>query len=291
MLTTTPNPLVTLLSIVPARAIVKGVARKRANGELYRVAALRYHGRMHIDIFTLFPAMVRGPLDASILRRAQDRGLLEIGVHDIRAATTDKHHVCDDTPYGGGAGMVMKPEPLFAAVEAVYAGGPVVLLTPQGRVFTQALARELSAHPRLSFICGHYEGVDERVRTHLATDEISIGDFVLTGGELAALVVVDAVARLVPGVLGGEDSTVEESHAAGLLEYPHYTRPPEFRGWAVPDVLLSGNHGAVARWRRKEAFRRTRQRRPDLFAAWLAVNTPLTKADQKILRELEAEQA
>ncbi len=245
---------------------------------------------MHIDIFTLFPAMVRGPLEESILRRAQERGLLEIGIHDIRAATTDKHHVCDDTPYGGGAGMVMKPEPIFAAVEAVYQGGPIILMTPQGRLFSQAVARELSEHPRLSFICGHYEGVDERVREHLATDEISLGDFVLTGGELAALVVVDAVARLVPGVLGSEDSAHDESHAAGLLEYPHYTRPPVFRGWAVPDVLLSGNHGAVARWRRKEALRRTMRRRPDLFAAWLAINMPLTKEDAKILRELEAEE-
>lgn len=248
-----------------------------------------YDRAMHIDIFTLFPAMVRGPLDESILHRAQERGLLSIGVHDIRAATTDKHHTCDDAPYGGGAGMVMKPEPLFAAVEAVYQGGPIILMSPQGRIFSQAIARELSEHPRLSFICGHYEGVDERVREHLATDEISIGDFVLTGGELAALVVVDAVARLVPGVLGDEDSAVEESHAAGLLEYPHYTRPPVFRGWSVPDVLLSGNHAAIARWRRKEAFRRTHARRPDLFATWLALNQPLTKQDTRILHELEAE--
>lgn len=250
---------------------------------------MRYHGGMHIDIFTLFPAMVRGPLEESILWRAQERGLLEIGIHDIRAATTDKHHVCDDAPYGGGAGMVMKPDPLFSAVEAVHQGGPIILMTPQGRPFSQAIARELSEHPRLSLLCGHYEGVDERVRQHLATDEISLGDFVLTGGELGALVVVDAVARLVPGVLGGEDSTEEESHAAGLLEYPHYTRPPVFRGWAVPDILLSGNHGAVARWRRKEAMRRTLQRRPELFAAWRAINAPLTKEDAKILRELEAE--
>lgn len=244
---------------------------------------------MHIDIFTLFPGMVRGPLDESILRRAQDRGVLEIAVHDIRAATTDRHHVCDDLPYGGGAGMVMKPEPIFAAVEAVYGGGPVILLAPQGRRFSQAIARELSAYPRLSFICGHYEGVDERVREHLATDAISIGDFVLTGGELAALVVVDAVARMVPGVLGNEISADDESHSASLLEYPHYTRPPDFRGWAVPAPLLSGNHAAIARWRRKAALRRTRDLRPDLFAEWLLLNTPLTKDDQKILRELDAE--
>lgn len=245
---------------------------------------------MHIDIFTLFPAMVRGPLDESILRRAQDRGLLEVAIYNIRDTTTDKHHTVDDAPYGGGAGMVMKPDPLFAAVEAVHAGGPIILMTPQGRTFSQAIARDLSQQPRLTLLCGHYEGVDERVRQHLVTDEISIGDYVLTGGELAALVVVDAVARLVPGVLGGEDSTEEESHAAGLLEYPHYTRPPVFRGWAVPDVLLSGNHGAVARWRRTEALRRTRARRPDLFAAWLAINSPLSKVDTQILRELGEEQ-
>jgi tRNA (guanine37-N1)-methyltransferase len=244
---------------------------------------------MHIDIFTLFPATVRAPLDESILRRAQDRGILTVGVHNIRDATTDKHHVCDDVPYGGGAGMVMKPDPIFAAVEAVYAGGPIILMAPQGRRFTQDIARELSGHPRLSFICGHYEGIDERVRTHLATDEISIGDFVLTGGELAALVIVDAVARMVPGVLGNDVSADDESHAANLLEYPHYTRPAEFRGWAVPAPLASGNHAAIARWRRTEALRRTRALRPDLFAAWLQLNTPLTKLDAAILRELVAE--
>jgi tRNA (guanine37-N1)-methyltransferase len=213
---------------------------------------------MHIDIFTLFPATVHAPLDESILRRAQDRGVLEIAIHNIRDATMDRHHIFDDVPYGGGAGMVMKPEPIFAAVEAVYAGGPIILLAPQGRRFTQDVARELSGHPRLSFICGHYEGIDERVRMHLATDEISIGDFVLTGGELAALVVVDAVARMVPGVLGNEVSADDESHASSLLEYPHFTRPPEFRGWSVPPTLLSGNHVAIARWRRKASLRRTR---------------------------------
>lgn len=248
-----------------------------------------YNVGMDIDIFTLFPAMVRGPLDESILRRARDRGLLSVAIHDIRAATTDKHHTTDDTPYGGGAGMVMKVEPMFSAVEAVHQGGPIVLLTPQGRLFTQAIAQELSAHPHLTFICGHYEGFDERIREHLATDEISIGDYVLTGGELAALVVIDAVARLVPGVLGGDDSTEEESHSAGLLEYPHYTRPPSFRGWDVPDVLLSGNHAVIARWRRKESLRRTRARRHDLYASWLMQNSPLTKADRKIIDELDQE--
>lgn len=246
---------------------------------------------MHIDVFTLFPAMVRGPLEASILKRAQDQGILEVTIHDIRAATTDKHHVCDGTPYGGGAGMVMKSEPVFASVESVYRGGPIILLTPQGRIFTQAIARELSAHARISLICGHYEGIDERIREHLVTDEISIGDYVLTGGELPALVVIDAVARLIPGVLHDATSAEEESHAAGLLEYPHYTRPPVFRGWEAPAVLLSGNHAAINRWRRKESLRRTRARRPDLFARWLALNTPLTKLDQQIVRELDYEQA
>ena len=245
--------------------------------------------RLHIDIFTLFPAMVRGPLDASILRRAQDAGIIEIAVHDIRQATTDKHHICDDTPYGGGVGMVMKPGPIFQAVEAVYAGGPIVLLAPQGRVFTQAIAHELSAARRLSFICGHYEGIDERVRAHLATDEISIGDYVLTGGELAALVIVDAVARLIPGVLHAATSTVDESHTSDLLEYPHYTRPPLFREWAVPPVLLSGNHGAIEAWRHEMALRRTRAQRPDLFARWRATHSPLTRSDARLLRALDSE--
>jgi len=264
---------------------------------------------MHIDIFTLFPAMFQGPFQESILKRAMEQGLLTIAIHNIRDCTTDKHHVTDDYPYGGGAGMVMKPEPIFAAVEAVLSPGPteqsepricefrnsqfairnpqsaipIILLSPQGRLFTQAVAQELAAHPRLALLCGHYEGVDERVRQHLATDEISIGDYVLTGGELPAMVIVDAVVRLVPGVLDAA-SPLEESHASGLLEYPHYTRPPEFRGWAVPEILLSGHHGAIARWRRQETLRRTRQRRPDLLA-----KATLTAADRKFLQELEAE--
>jgi len=239
---------------------------------------------VRFDIFTLFPAMFRGPLDESILARARERGLIEIALHNPRDATTDRHHVVDDYPYGGGAGMVMKPEPLFAAVEAVYAGGPVILLSPQGRPFTQAVARELASEARLTLLCGHYEGFDERIRAHLATDEISIGDYVLTGGELAAMVIVDAVARLLPGVLA-PGSTAEESHTTGLLEYPHYTRPPEFRGWAVPDILLSGAHAAIARWRRKEAIRRTRDRRPDLLA-----RADLSALDHALLAEIEREE-
>ena len=240
---------------------------------------------MHFDIFTLFPGMFQGPFSESILKRAQARGLLSIALHNIRDATTDKHHVVDDYPYGGGAGMVMKPEPIFAAIEPVYPGGPIILLTPQGRLFNQRIAQELAQQARITLLCGHYEGVDERVRQHLVTDEISIGDYVLTGGELAAMIIVDAVSRLLPGVLA-EESTQEESHTSGLLEYPHYTRPPEFRGWRIPDVLLSGNHAEIARWRRKESLRLTRQRRPDLFAQ-LDLSS---KADMKLLKELEQEE-
>ena len=241
---------------------------------------------MRFDIFTLFPEMFRGPLDESILARARERGLLEIALHNPRDVTTDRHHIVDDYPYGGGAGMVMKPEPLFTAVETLAPSepaGPIILLSPQGRVFTQEIARELAREARITLICGHYEGVDERVRAHLVTDEISLGDFVLTGGELAAMALVDAVARLLPGVLAA-GSTEEESHTAGLLEYPQYTRPAEFRGWRVPDMLLSGNHAAIARWRRKESLRRTRARRPDLFA-----RLELTPLDRALLAELDAE--
>ena len=241
---------------------------------------------MHFDIFTLFPDMFQGPFSESMLKRAQERGLLSISLHNIRESTSDKHHVVDDYPYGGGAGMVMKPEPIFTAIEAIYQGGPIILLSPQGRLFHQHIARSLSQEVRVTLICGHYEGIDERVREHLVTDEISIGDYVLTGGELAAMIVVDATSRLLPGVLGGEESTLEESHSSGLLEYPHYTRPPEFRGWRVPDVLLSGNHAEIARWRRKEAIRRTKASRPDLFEK-IDLST---KTDEKLLRELEQEQ-
>lgn len=239
---------------------------------------------MHVDIFTLFPGMFQGPLTESILKRAQERDLLSIALHNIRDATTDKHHIVDDYPYGGGAGMVMKPEPIFTAIEAVYQGGPIILMTPQGRLFNQHIARSLAQEPRITLLCGHYEGIDERVCQHLVTDELSIGDYVLTGGELAAMIVVDAVSRLLPGVLA-EGSAEEESHSANLLEYPHYTRPPELRGWRVPDVLLSGNHALIARWRRKESLRKTRQRRPDLFAQ-LDLSS---KQDKKILQELDEE--
>ncbi len=240
---------------------------------------------MHFDIFTLFPGMFQGPFSESILKRAQERELLSIALHNIRDATTDKHHVVDDYPYGGGAGMVMKPEPIFASIEAVYQGGPIILMTPQGRLFNQQIARELAQEPRVSLLCGHYEGIDERVCRHLITDEISIGDYVLTGGELAAMIVVDAVSRLMPGVLT-EGSAEDESHSNNLLEYPQYTRPPEFRGWRVPDMLLSGHHEQIARWRRKEALRKTRQRRPDLFAR-LDLSS---KQDMKLLKELDEEE-
>ncbi len=241
---------------------------------------------MHFDIFTLFPAMFQGPFTESILKRAQERGLLDIALHDIRAITTDRHHIVDDYPYGGGAGMVMKPEPTFNAIEAVYQGGPLIYLTPQGRLFNQRIAQELAQEERITLLCGHYEGIDDRICQHLVTDQISIGDYVLTGGEIGAMVLVDAGSRLIPGVLA-PGSTQEESHSSNMLEYPQYTRPPVFRGWSVPAVLLSGNHAQIARWRRKETIRRTRQRRPDLF-----VRLDLSsKQDQKIMQEILSEEA
>src|SRR3954463_6800076 len=206
------------------------------------------------------------PLEHSILGRAIEQGRLTVTYVNPRDFTSDRHRTVDDYPYGGGPGMVMKAEPIFLAVESVaQPESAVVLMSPAGRVFTQAVAAELAASEHLVLICGHYEGVDERVREHLATDELSIGDYVLTGGELAAMVVIDAVARLLPGVLGHAESAGDESHSHGLLEYPQYTRPPEFRGWKVPDILLSGDHGAVERWRREQALRRTAEHRPDLM--------------------------
>ncbi len=225
---------------------------------------------MRIDVLTLFPEMFEVPFAVSIIKRAVDNGLVTIKVHNIRDYTHDRHHTVDDCTYGGGPGMVLKPEPIFEAVEAIKAEAqavalPVVLLTPQGRLFSQQIARELAQYPHFVLICGHYEGIDERVRQHLITDEISIGDYVLTGGELPAMVVIDAVVRLLPGALA-EASPVDDSHASGLLEYPQYTRPPVFRGWPVPEVLLSGDHARIARWRREQIIRRTLARRPDLLA-------------------------
>jgi tRNA (guanine37-N1)-methyltransferase len=225
---------------------------------------------VRIDIFCLFPEMFTSPFNQSIIKRAKERGLVDIVVHNIRDYTHDKHHTADDYPYGGGAGMVLKPEPIFEAIEAVgqqinRGEIPIILLTPQGRLFSQQIAQELAHHSRLMLICGHYEGIDERVHEHLATDEISIGDYVLSGGELAAMVMVDAIVRLIPGVLGSQASLNSDSHTDGLLEYPQYTRPEIYRGWPVPSVLLSGNHQEIARWRRREAISRTAKRRPDLL--------------------------
>jgi len=239
-----------------------------------------------IDVVTIFPDMIRSGIDFSILKRARANGAVKIAVHDLRDFTTDKHRSTDDTPYGGGAGMVMRPGPIFAAVESLNldAGDRVVMLTPQGTPYDQAKAMELSKAGRIVLLCGHYEGFDERVREHLATDEISIGDYVLTGGELPALVMIDSLVRLVPGVLGSEESAASDTFSDGLLEHPHYTRPPDFRGWRIPDVLLSGNHAEIAKWRRKEQFRRTQTRRPDLWKAFEP-----SKSDLKLLRQLSEE--
>src|SRR5260221_11577164 len=241
---------------------------------------------MHFDIFTLFPGMFQGPFSESILKRAQERELLSIVLHNIRDATTDKHHVVDDYPYGGGAGMVMKPEPIFAAIEPVYLGGPIILLTPQGRLFNQRIAQELAQQPRITLLCGHYEGIDERIREHLVTDEISIGDYVLTGGELPALILIDAIARLLPDVLGDPTGAEDDSHAMGLLEYPHYTRPAEFRGWKAPDVLLSGDHAKLEKWRREQSLERTFKKRPDMLE-----KADLSKEDRKFLESLKSNTA
>jgi tRNA (guanine37-N1)-methyltransferase len=245
---------------------------------------------MRIDVFTILPASMQAYLTASILGKAQAAGLLDVRLHDLRDHTLDRHRTTDDAPYGGGGGMVMKPEPIFAAVERALGEAvgqvPILLLSPQGRLFDQKLARALAAQPQFALICGRYEGVDERVYEHLATDEISIGDFVLTGGELPAMVVIDAVARLIPGVLGDEGAAENDSHAAGLLEYPHYTRPPDFRGWQVPEILLSGDHARVAAWRREQSLRRTRTRRPDMLA-----DADLNADDRRLLQRIAHERA
>jgi tRNA (guanine37-N1)-methyltransferase len=279
---------------------------------------------MQFEVFTLLPEAF-SYLDTSILKRAQERGLIKVNIHNIRDYTYDKHHITDDTPYGGGGGMVMKPEPVFEAIEKVLGinnnalggvpaaedfmprhgyGGlsatvnqeadsppttptvassiPIILLTPQGRVFNQSIAKELSAHPRIALICGRYEGIDERIRQHLATDEISIGDYVLTGGEIPALILIDAISRLLPNVLGDPTGAEDDSHAMGLLEYPHYTRPPEFRGNKVPDVLLSGDHAKIDKWRREQALERTFRKRPDMLET-----AELSESDKKFLEKLK----
>jgi tRNA (guanine37-N1)-methyltransferase len=224
---------------------------------------------MKVDVFTLLPDVMDAYLRSSILGRAQITGLLDVKLHNIRDYTTDKHRTTDDEPFGGGGGMVMKPEPIFDAVESVLGDilgqVPVIMLTPQGRLFSQKVARELAQMPHLALICGRYEGVDERVRQHLATDEISIGDYVLTGGEIPALTVIDAVTRLLPGALGDSEAFLKDSHTRGLLEYPHFTRPANFRGWEVPEILRSGDHARINAWRREQSLIRTATRRPDLL--------------------------
>ena len=230
--------------------------------------------RLRVDIITIFPDFFRGAFDYGIIRRAQVAGLVDVKTHDLRGWTRDKHKQVDDRPFGGGDGMVLKPEPIFAAVEELTGkserdqypeGTRVVLLSPQGRVFTQSVASELAESAHVVLICGRYEGVDERVAEALVTDEISIGDYVLSGGEPAAVVVVDALVRLLPGALGNETSAVNESFSEGLLDYPHYTRPPEFRGMRVPDILLGGHHAEIARWRHERALEKTKRNRPDLL--------------------------
>ena len=240
---------------------------------------------LKVDIVTIFPKMVQAPLEEGIVGRAIERGLLDIRVHDLREHTTDRHRVVDDVPFGGGPGMVLKPEPLFRALEHIRATrgepGSVILTSPDGPVLNQSVATRLSGLEHIAVVCGRYEGVDDRVRRHLATEELSIGDYVVSGGELPALVIVDAVARLVPGVVGDEQSVARDSFARGLLDYPQFTRPAEFRGMTVPAVLLSGHHAEIERWRRREALARTLQRRPDLLE-----QVTLGPEDERLLREL-----
>ena len=252
---------------------------------------------MRFDILTLFPGLFESVFSQSIVKKAVEAGLVSIDLHCIRDHAADRHRTTDDTPYGGGGGMIMKPAPLFDAVESVLGtpgegssgseriGVPVILLSPQGRLFSQQIARDLAKRERLLLVCGRYEGVDERVREDLATDEISIGDYVLSGGEIPAMVIVETVTRLIPGVLGDPGATFEDSHSEGLLEYPHYTRPPLFRGSAVPAVLLSGDHARVIKWRREQALKRTWERRPGLLA-----RARLTRADLEFLQALEEQE-
>ena len=242
---------------------------------------------MRIDILTLFPEIIEGPLRASLLGKAIQNGIVEVAVTDIRDFATDRHRTVDDAPYGGGPGMVMKCEPLYAAVESLRGRNSlerVILLSPQGRRLDQAIVRELAQAPDLALLCARYEGVDERVRIGLCTDEISVGDYVLSGGELPALVIVEAVSRMLPGVVGDWESVATDSFYDGILGAPQYTRPPSFRGMDVPEVLANGNHAAIRRWRRKEALRATRERRPDLLAAG-------RKEDMELLAEIEREEA
>jgi len=240
---------------------------------------------MKINVFTLFPEVFHTYLETSILKRAIQNQLVKVYLNNIRNWTVDKHHVTDDQPYGGGGGMVMKPEPIFTAVERVLGDGfkyPIILLTPQGRLFDQSVAYELSEHREVALLCGRYEGIDERVRQHLVTDEISIGDYVLSGGELPAMVIIDSIVRLLPGALGDPTGAQDDSHSSGLLEYPHYTRPADFRGWEVPEVLSSGDHARIDHWRREQALLRTFQRRPDLLE-----KADLSDEDQEFLDSLE----
>ncbi|MFV1948440.1 MAG: tRNA (guanosine(37)-N1)-methyltransferase TrmD [Anaerolineales bacterium] len=242
---------------------------------------------MRFDVFSLFPEVFPSYLNSSILKRAQEMGHLEVYTHNIRDWATDKHQVTDEPPYGGGGGMVMKPEPIFAAVESILGSPsdcPVILMTPQGELLDQQIAQGLAGHPRLAIIAGHYEGIDERVREHLVSREISIGDYVLTGGELPALVLIDTLTRLIPGVLGDPEAAAKDSHASGLLEHPHYTRPENFRDWIVPEILRSGHHARINRWRRNQALKRTLERRPEMLGKF-----DLSEEDRTYLEELKKE--
>lgn len=239
---------------------------------------------MHFDVFTLFPEVFSPYIHTSIIQRAISQKIIAIDLHNIRDWASDKHHTTDDTPFGGGGGMVMKPEPIFSAVEEICSVPPrcpVILMSPQGDLLSHTFAKELGENERLAIICGRYEGVDERVREHLVSHEISIGDYVMSGGELPALVLIEAIARLLPGVLGDPDGAQDDSFAIGLLEYPHYTRPANYRGWQVPGVLLSGDHKQISRWRRKQALYRTMQKRPDLIG-----KLHLTELDQQLIKEI-----